>query len=199
MKWRKFAVALAAGLLATACGNGASNAGPPPHNNTLIYAAPGEPDSLDPGAGISGFDQYYTKSIYDTLIRTDPKTMNPTVPDLATSWEFMGADKLTFRLHLRQNVQFQDGTPFNADAVKANFAHYTADGLYRDLAPVQSVTVVDDHTVDLNLSTPYAQLPAILAFRAGMMASPTALQQEGKDYGQHPVGAGPFSFKSWTP
>jgi ABC-type transport system substrate-binding protein len=197
--WRKLGTVLAAGILAAACGNGSSSSnGPPPHNNTLVYAAPGEPDTLDPGGGISGFDQYYEKAIYDTLIVSDPKTMNPTIPGLATSWEFMGPNKQTFRLHLRQNVQFQDGTPFNAEAVKANIDHYKSLGVWFDMVKVTSETVVDDHTIDLNLNSPYSPLPAILSFRAGMMASPTALQKEGKDYGRNPVGTGPFTFKSWT-
>jgi peptide/nickel transport system substrate-binding protein len=197
--WRKLGTVLAAGLLAAACGNGSNSSnGPPPHNNVLVYAAPGEPDTLDPGYGISGFDQYYEKAIYDTLIVSDPKTMNPTIPGLATSWQFMGANKLTFRLNLRHNVQFQDGTPFNAEAVKANIDHYKAGGLWFDMAPVTSETVVDENTIDLNLASPYSPLPAILSFRAGMMASPTALQKEGKDYGRNPVGTGPFTFKSWT-
>jgi len=200
MQWRKSCLALAAVLLAAACGNGSNNQsnGPPPHGNVLIYATPGDPGSLDPGASISGFDQYYTNAIYDTLIVSDPKTMEPTKPGLATSWEFMGADKLTFRLHLRHGVQFQDGTPMNADAVKASIEHYKSLGNWFDMVPVKSETVVDDNTLDLNLSQQYSPLPAILSFRAGQVISPTALQKYGKDFGKNPVGAGPFAFKSWT-
>jgi len=200
MQWRKSYLALAAVLLAAACGNGSNNQsnGPPPHGNVLFYATPGEAGSLDPGASISGFDQYYTDAIYDTLIVSDPKTMEPTKPGLATSWEFTGADKLTFRLHLRHGVTFQDGTPFNADAVKVSLDHYKSLGNWFDLVPVKSETVVDDSTIDLNLTQQYSPLPAILSFRAGQIISPTALQKYGKDFGKNPVGAGPFAFKSWT-
>ena len=200
MQWRKSYLALAAVLLAAACGNGNNNQsnGPPPHGNVLFYATPGEAGSLDPGASISGFDQYYTDAIYDTLIVSDPKTMEPTKPGLATSWEFTGADKLTFRLHLRHGVTFQDGTPFNADAVKVSLDHYKSLGNWFDLVPVKSETVVDDSTIDLNLTQQYSPLPAILSFRAGQIISPTALQKYGKDFGKNPVGAGPFAFKSWT-
>jgi ABC-type transport system substrate-binding protein len=200
MQWRKSCLALVAVLLAAACGNGSNNQsnGPPPHGNVLFYATPGEAGSLDPGGSISGFDQYYTDAIYDTLINSDPKTMEPTKAGLATSWEFLGADKLTFRLHLRHGVQFQDGTPFNADAVKVSIDHYKSLGNWFDMVPVKSETVVDDYTVDLNLTQQYSPLPAILSFRAGQVISPTALQKYGKDLGKNPVGAGPFAFKSWT-
>jgi ABC-type transport system substrate-binding protein len=200
-QWRKLCGAVIAVLAAAACGNGSSTQSnaPPPHGNVLFYATPGEPDSLDPGANISGFDEYYSDAIYETLINSDPKTMEPTRPGLATSWEFTGPDNLTFRLHLRHGVTFQDGTPFNADAVKVSLDHYKSLGAWFDLVPVKSETVVDDYTIDLNLSRQYSPLPAILTFRAGQVISPTALQKWGKDYGRHPVGAGPFTFESWTP
>jgi ABC-type transport system substrate-binding protein len=200
-RWRKLCGAVIAILAAAACGNGSSSQSkaPPPHGNVLIYATPGEPDTLDPGGGISGFDAYYSDSIYETLINSDPKTLQPTVPGLATSWEFTGPDKLTFRLHLRHGVTFQDGTPFNAEAVKVSLDHYKSGGAWFDLVPVKSETVVDDYTIDLNLSQQYSVLPSILSFRAGQIMSRTALQKYGKDYGRNPVGAGPFAFKSWTP
>jgi peptide/nickel transport system substrate-binding protein len=199
-QWRKSCLAAIAVMVASACANGGSGqtSGPPPHGNVLFYATPGEPGSLDPGASISGFDQYYTNAIYDTLIIADPKTMEPTKAGLALSWSFTGADKLTFRMNLRHGVQFQDGTPFDAQAVKASIEHYKSLGNWFDLTPVKSVTVVDDYTADLNLSQPYSPLPAILSFRAGQIISPTALQKYGKDFGHNPVGAGPFAFKSWT-
>ncbi|MBO0838494.1 MAG: ABC transporter substrate-binding protein, partial [Actinobacteria bacterium] len=188
-----------AGLVLAACGNGGtSSTGPPPHNNVLYYGTPGEPDSLDPGGGISGFDGYYLTFIYDTLVHTNPKTGNAE-PGLATSWQFTGADKLTFQLTLRQGVKFQDGTPLDAQAVKSSLDHYRAGGIWGDLFPVAGETVVDDHTLDINLKSPYSPLPLVLAGRAGMIMSPTALQKEGKDFGRNPVGAGPYTFKSWQP
>jgi peptide/nickel transport system substrate-binding protein len=197
---RMLCLVLLAGLVAAACGTGGSRStnGPPPHGNVLYYAAPGEPDSLDPGAGISGWDAYFSNSIYDTLTVSDPKTTDPK-PGLATSWSFLGPNKLTFRMHLRHGVKFQDGTPFNAEAVKISLDHYRSLGVWFDLAPVVSETVVDDYTIDLNLKQQYSVLPAILSFRAGQIVSPTALQKYGKDYGRHPVGTGPFMLKSWTP
>lgn len=197
-RWRVLCLGIGTVLLAAACGNGSASGGPLPHNNVLTEAAAGEPDTLDPGYGISGFDTiYYTGFIYDTLTRLDPKTNN-VVPGLATSWNWMGANKTTLRVVLRQGVKFQDGTAMDADAVKTSLDHYRG-GIYGDLAPVTGETVVDDHTIDINLRAPYSPLPAILAYRAGMVISPTALQKEGKDFGKQPVGAGPYMLQTWTP
>src|SRR5437879_11730605 len=103
--------------------------------------------------------------------------MEPTKPGLATSWEFTGADKLTFRLHLRHGVTFQDGTPFNAEAVKVSLDHYKSGGAWVDLVPAKRETVVDDYTLDPNLSQNYSVLPPILSFRAGQSIHPPPTQQ----------------------
>jgi peptide/nickel transport system substrate-binding protein len=63
-----------------------------------------------------------------------------------------------------------------------------------ELRPVTGVEVLDPKTVRLVLSQPYAPLIAVLSDRAGMMGSPKAIAQLGKDFASHPVCAGPFSF-----
>ena len=58
-----------------------------------------------------------------------------------------------------------------------------------------SVEVIDPQTVVLRLEKPNSTLPGLLAERAGMMLSPAGLEKYGKDFGQHPVGTGPFMLK----
>jgi peptide/nickel transport system substrate-binding protein len=69
-------------------------------------------------------------------------------------------------------------------------------GSYRkaEIGAVTSVDVVDDHTVRLNLSTPFAPLLAQLTDRAGMIVSPKAAEAAGDKFGNHPVCAGPYKF-----
>jgi peptide/nickel transport system substrate-binding protein len=63
-----------------------------------------------------------------------------------------------------------------------------------EISAVTSVDVIDDHTVKLNLSTPFAPLLAQLTDRAGMMVSPKAAEAAGDKFGNHPVCAGPYKF-----
>src|SRR5581483_9507865 len=52
--------------------------------------------------------------------------------------------------------------------------------------------------VAFNLKRPYAGLLSLLGERPGFMASPTAAARYGDDFGNHPVGTGPFVFKEWV-
>ena len=59
--------------------------------------------------------------MFDNLIRRDPRDSGKTIaPDLAHSWE-IAKDGKTYTFHLRQGVQFHDGTDFTSADVKATF------------------------------------------------------------------------------
>src|SRR5262249_52965206 len=118
------------------------------------------------------------------------------VPQLATGYEW-SSDSKSLTIGLRQGVKFQDGEPFNAEAVKFSIErHLTMQGSNRkgEISAVQKVEVVDDHTVTLQLSAPFAPLLAQLTDRAGMMVSPKAAKELGDKFGTKPVCAGPYKF-----
>jgi peptide/nickel transport system substrate-binding protein len=147
-----------------------------------------------PAAGYVPGDYLVAAPAIETLFRLDNQA-RPT-PWLATGYK-VSKDFKSLTLTLRKGVKFHDGTDFNAEAVK-----YLLD-IYRDsnmseLKSVTSVDVIDSHTVRLNLAEFMVQLPANLAFRPGLMVSPTAIKTQGKDWCMtHPVGTGPFKFVSY--
>jgi peptide/nickel transport system substrate-binding protein len=63
-----------------------------------------------------------------------------------------------------------------------------------EISAVTAVELIDDQTVKLVLSAPFAPLLAQLTDRAGMVVSPKAAQAAGEKFGSHPVCAGPFKF-----
>jgi peptide/nickel transport system substrate-binding protein len=65
--------------------------------------------------------------------------------------------------------------------------------------PLQQVDVVDATTVKLTASTAWRPLLAALGERPGFIVSPTAAQAAGANFGQKPVGSGPFKFVEWVP
>ncbi len=161
---------------------------------TLRFALDFDPDSLDPAVSNSYIERAVATSMCDTLIGLDA-SLN-LVPELATSWDW-SPDHLALTLHLRDGVQFQDGTPMDAEAVRANLERYrTAPYSNRrtELKPVVGVDALDAHTVRIRLAAPYTPLLALMANRSGEMLSPRILDLPQNAIASHIVCAGPFSF-----
>lgn len=195
-------VGVGMGLVA-ACGGassgGQATTGQPKRGGTLNVAQEGELTTLDPLSSPAFVEREVYYNIYESLLNVDPSLK--IVPGLATSWE--RTDTQTYVFHLRKGISFQDGTAFDATAVKWNLDRYLqAPGSYRrsELASVGSVEVKDAATVVLHLTRPDASLLAQLVDRAGMMVSPTAVQKLGAGFKRDATGAGtgPFEFVEWV-
>lgn len=155
--------------------------------------------TLDPLKSSALVDRQVMLNIYDTLVRVDAQ--NNIQPDLATSWQYKTPTQLIFTL--RTDVQFQDGTPFNADAVVFNINRILSthsSPRYSEISDVQSVDKIDSSHVQFNLKAPFSPLLAALTDRAGMMLSPTAVQKLGASLANAPTnaGSGPFEFVEWV-
>jgi len=153
-----------------------------------------DPDALDPATGGTYAGRIVFAALCDKLV--DINANLEIVPQLATEWKLNGTGtEVTFTL--RSGVNFQDGTPFDAAAVKFNIERMKSmsDSKRKaELAPVASVEVVDPTHVTFKLAEPFAPLLSVLTDRAGMMVSPTAAQKGG-EFAADPVCAGPYKFK----
>lgn len=155
----------------------------------LVVAAAAYPENFDTIKSISGADYTYFYPVYETLVGLDQEAK--LVPLLAESWNFNNDKSIVF--HLRKDVKFHDGTPFDANAVKFNLERVNTDQSFlKDLENIESVEVIDPLTVQINLSVVDSSILNVLTDRAGMMISPKALKEHGEDYPSHPVGTGPF-------
>lgn len=145
--------------------------------------------SYDPSQAQEGHFMPFYQAVYDPLIRRLPN--GDLAPMLATEWS-LDETQTTLTLKLRNDVTFSDGTPFNAEAVKANLDAFRAGTgpQASTVATVSSVEVVDEFTVAIHLLAPTPALPIYLSNAAGLMASPKALGTEG--IATVPVGSGPY-------
>src|SRR5215813_8704278 len=186
-------------ILVCAAAERAAHAQTPIAGGTLTFAAGADPDSLDPQNTQSNPGEQVNRMMYDNLVRFNAKMQIE--PALATSWT-QTKDGLTWSFTLRKGVRFQDGTPFDAKAVKYFFDRVLGDekpfkaSLYTPF--VQGAQVVDDQTVRVTLKQPFAAFLFRLAHSAGGIVSPAAHQKWGKDLTLHPVGTGPFKFGEWV-
>src|ERR1700736_1646425 len=161
---------------------------------TLRVGLAEDPDVLDPTLARTYVGRIVFSALCDKLFDIDAK-LN-IVPQLALSHE-TSADGKEVTIKLRPGVKFQDGEPFDADAVKFTLdRHMTMQSSLRkaELAQIDKVEVSDPLTVKLLLKAPFSPLIAQLTDRAGMMVSPKAAKEAGDKFGQHPVCAGPYKF-----
>jgi len=184
-------------LLLSACGQGSATT---TKGGTLNVGLAADLSTLDPLTSSSFYDRQVMLNLYDTLVRVDAH--NTVQPDLATSWQYTTPTQLVFTL--RTDVQFQDGTPFNADAVVFNINRILNDAAsprLSEIATVKDVVAVDSSHVQFDLKTAFSPLLLTLTDRAGMMLSPTAVQKLGNTtLATTPTnaGSGPFMFKEWV-
>jgi peptide/nickel transport system substrate-binding protein len=133
----------------------------------------------------------------ETLVNTDNAGQFHAV--LATDWT-IAPDGKSITLQLRKGVKFQDGTDFNAQAVKWNLDRYYE--AYKTSSPTNQwngIDVIDDYTVKLNLKSFMNTLINGLDGSAGMMISPTAFKKNGADWAKtNSCGTGSYMLKSFS-
>ncbi len=171
----------------------------------LIVGQIAEPKSLDPQAVTAVNDFRILMNIYDGLVRYKDGTLE-VEPALAESWT-ISEDGTVYTFKLREGVTFHDGSPFNAEAVVFDFQRMLDENHpYHDTGPfplafffsaVKEVKALDDMTVEFTLNEPYAPFLSNLAYPTGLIASPAAIKEHGKDFGRNPSGTGPFRFVEW--
>jgi peptide/nickel transport system substrate-binding protein len=175
-------------------------------SDVLIVGQIAEPKSLDPATVTAVNDFRILVNIYEGLTRYKSGTLE-VEPALAESWT-ISDDGTEYTFKLRSEVTFQDGTAFDAEAVKFNFDRMLdEEHPYYDTGPfplsfffgaVKEVEAVDPLTVKFTLNAPYAPFLSNLAYPTGLIVSPAAVKSYGKDVGRNPVGTGPFKFAEWT-
>jgi len=146
--------------------------------------------------------------IFDGLTRFTPDAK--VVPGLAKSWE-VTPDGITYTFHLRSGVKFHDGSLFTAKNVVSTFQRVldpkTKGGRGWPLYPIKGaedfaagkgqaitgLTAPDDSTVVITLKEPLAIFPKLLA----MPVNSIVPENPSADFGQKPVGTGPWKFVEW--
>ncbi len=173
----------------------------PTAGGRLVYGLTLAPSGIDPHVDASSELGIPLTSVYDTLVYQDLD--GSFVPGLAERWD-VSEDGRSYTFYLRRDVQFHDGTGFDAHAVKFNLDRIaspetTSRKARGMLGPYSRAEIVDDYTVKIHFEEPYAPFLDSLSQVYLGMASPAAVQKWGAEYQLHQVGTGPFIFEEYIP
>ncbi len=156
-------------------------------SGTLRHGALVAIEQWDPHREQRNSMQIYFQTVYDTLIAEAPD--GTLMPGLAVEWTHTPT---AVDFTLRDDVRFHDGTPFTAASVEANLMRAKNSNfppVANALAAIDSIEIVDDTHVRLNLARPNPALLRILARFPGMMICPSAFESVGDT----PCGTGPWT------
>lgn len=149
------------GLLA-ACGENKENTANAT-KDTLVFSQISEGKTLDPQDTTEQYSQRVITVIYDRLVEIDEMT-GRIVPGLAKSWEQL--DDNTILFHLNEGITFHNGNKFSAEDVKFTLERAkTLPKVAHLYSLIDNIEVVDDNTVKIHTSEPFAPLLAHLSHK----------------------------------
>ena len=145
---------------------------------SLTQSLPADAVSLDPHGSNDSPSEKVRSHIYEGLVSQDENL--DIVPELSSEWEQI--DDVTWQFTLREDVEFHDGSEFNAEAVKANFDRLldSSRGSTRAfvLEMIEEVNAVDEYTVEIITEYPFSPLLGHLTHGAGDMLSKELIDED---------------------
>jgi len=191
--WKGFAAAMVAVPLMA----GAASAQNADQQKTLVVAVPSDPVSLEPGTNkAEPVGSEIILNVFDTLVAWTSPDFTKLEGRLANNWK-VSDDGKEFTFQLREGVKFQDGTAFDAAAVKFSLERTKATNSYvkATFDLIKDISVVSPTEVKITLTAAYPAFLSILAQPQSAIVSPAAVEKYGDKFAANPVGTGPFVFK----
>jgi ABC-type transport system substrate-binding protein len=184
---------------------------PPPPITHLVFGTTTYPTDIDPHLCYDSCSGDVIYQICEGLYKFDTTHPSyPLLPILARELPMVTNDSLNITISLRSGVTFQDGTPFNAIAVKWNFdrlnffLNYSGNKFLpapfnislnstqkvsksaslftsNDIPIMNRTEIVDTYTIRIILNRPKASFINLLTFYAAFFHSPTSAIAQGKE------------------
>ncbi|MCL2548396.1 MAG: ABC transporter substrate-binding protein [Symbiobacteriaceae bacterium] len=160
-----------------------------------VVGIPQDLDSLDPHLSTATGTQEVMFNIFTGLVNTDVR--GAIVPELAESWT-ISEDQLTYTFILRQGAVFHNGDPVRPQDVVYSYQRLRGQTGEHDsrlssaLDAVGEISFTLPNVVSLHLTRVDSSL-------LGKLLLPIIPEGSGPEQKDHPIGAGPFSFLSYTP
>lgn len=187
-----------------------------PSGGGTFYGFLRQPDSIEPGSARGVEDLTVVDQLFDSLTASGPDLS--VVPATAAAWEPNPATPgssdappagSVWTFHLRAGATFHDGRPVTAGDFQRGWQRIVQAGpagaamAFYLLEPVKGfaqaqaggdlvgVTAVDDRTLQVELTAPFADFPAVASHPA-LGPVPAEAVDDPEGFGQQPIGNGPF-------
>jgi len=163
--------------------------------DTVVIGVTLEPPGLDPTAGAaSAIAEIVHYNVFETLTKIGAD--GNVSPLLAEKWE-VSPDLKTYTFKLRKGVKFQNGEPFNAQAVKFSFERAAAEGSTnkdkRTFQGMETVAAIDPQTLVIVLK----QIDPDFLFLMGQATAVIVEPKSAASNATQPVGTGPYKLDNW--
>jgi nickel transport system substrate-binding protein len=162
---------------------------------TVVYSYPSNAGPLNPHM-YSPSQMFAQVMLYESLVQlNDDGTIGPA---LAESWD-ISPDGTVYTFHLRKDVKFTDGEPFNAEAVVLNFKTVMDNAARHEwlgiTGKIEKYEAAGTYDFRLTLNSPYYPCLDDLALpRPFRFLSPKSFPDDGDTSKgiKSPVGTGPW-------
>ena len=179
-----------------------------------VYRCPltGNPASLDPAYATDIYAYTIVNQIFDGLVQFDSH-LNP-IPAIAGFWE-ASVDGRVWSFYLRKGVRFHNGREVTAEDFVYSFTRLLDPAVRSPVtdffkyirgveafqagktSQVEGLQAPHRYTLQIALQEPYAPFLSALAMSNAKVVPREEVEKLGKQFGQHPVGSGPFAFVRW--
>ena len=179
----------------------------------LVYLFYGEPGEADPATAYDARSSVIIQNVYDRLITFAGADATMFAPQLAERWE-VSDDGTVLTFWLRQDAKFHNGDPVTAAAVKYSLdrvltMNQPPSWMLSQMMDLDSTQVIDDYTVEIHLTTPYAAALGVLTHTVSSIVNPNVVEANGgivaddenlwMNQNEGGAGSGPYTLKAWIP
>jgi peptide/nickel transport system substrate-binding protein len=174
-----------------------ADSGTPVAGGSVRLGFEANPDDLNPFTMNSLVSALVTEQVYDTLFIFDENLESQ--PNLCVSFE--APDDQTYVFTIAENAMFSDGSPVTSEDVKFSLESYKDPeiGGRAWAQAIETIDIVDEQTVQVNLSTPYAPMIGYLSWHYNPIISKAFYEENDGNLQNVTMGSGPFILEEFIP
>ena len=169
---------------------------------TLVVSMPSAPLTLDPAGYTTVYESHIMYNVLETLFIYD-KEYEESIPCLATGYE-VSDDGLTYTIHLRDDVYFQNGRYVKGRKMTAEDVKYSLERIKdsgaraSQVEKISSIETPDENTVVIQLESEYAPFLTYLANPLNAIVEKAVAEENDGNLTNADAGTGPFKLVKWN-